>query len=124
MKFKELRKKEVIDISNGKRCGMINDLIFDECTGTIEGFIIYYSFSFLAFFGFKDELLIPFCSVVHIGDDIILIKTDNDKHNNEQKHNNTINSNSNNHNHNHNNYNNHYYNRNDNNDNNNNNNNN
>ena len=73
MRLSELQLKEIINISNGKRIGIIVDVIVSP-TGQIEKLVLEEKrgrkFS-------KEEYEILWSQIVKIGDDIILIDTRN-----------------------------------------------
>ena len=73
MRLSELQLKEIINISNGKRIGIIVDVIVDT-NGSIGKLILEEKrgrkFS-------KEEYEISWNQIVKIGDDIILIDTRN-----------------------------------------------
>ena len=76
IKFSKLRQKEVVNIMDGSRLGIICDLLVDECTGKICAIIVPgpSRFSFL-FKGDRDSV-IPFKNIVKIGEDVILVEVD------------------------------------------------
>ena len=73
MRLSELQLKEIINISNGKRIGVIVDVIV-EANGQIQKLVLEEKrgrkFS-------KEEYEISWNQIVKIGDDIILIDTRN-----------------------------------------------
>jgi YlmC/YmxH family sporulation protein len=73
MRLSELQQKEIINISNGKRIGIIVDVIVDT-SGNIQKLVLEEKrgrkFS-------KEEYEISWNQIVKIGDDIILIDTRN-----------------------------------------------
>ena len=73
MHLSELQQKEIINISNGKRIGIIVDVIVDT-NGNIQKLVLEEKrgrkFS-------KEEYEILWNQIVKIGDDIILIDTRN-----------------------------------------------
>ena len=73
MRLSELQLKEIINISNGKRIGIIVDVIIDM-NGNIQKLVLEEKrgrkFS-------KEEYEISWNQIVKIGDDIILIDTRN-----------------------------------------------
>ena len=73
MHLSELQQKEIINISNGKRIGIIVDVIVDT-NGNIQKLVLEEKrgrkFS-------KEEYEILWSQIVKIGDDIILIDTRN-----------------------------------------------
>ena len=73
MHLSELQQKEIINISNGKRIGIIVDVIVDT-SGNIQKLILEEKrgrkFS-------KEEYEILWNQIIKVGDDIILIDTRN-----------------------------------------------
>ena len=73
MRLSELQQKEIVNISNGKRIGMIVDVIVDE-QGYIKNLILEEKrgrkFS-------REEYTVSWNQIIKIGDDIILIDTRN-----------------------------------------------
>ncbi len=72
-RVRELQKKEVIDLSSGKRLGFVYDIEIDLKTGELESLIVPNRNSVFRFFWKYEETLIPFDQIKKIGDDIILV---------------------------------------------------
>ncbi|MBR5239465.1 MAG: YlmC/YmxH family sporulation protein [Clostridia bacterium] len=72
-RIRELQKKEVINLSNGKRLGFVYDVEINSQTGTIETIIVPCKNSILRFFFKYEEMVIDFAKIRKIGDDIILV---------------------------------------------------
>ncbi len=68
--YSELKKKEVVDVSNGKNLGKISDLIIDEKSGKILKIVVPGRKGFLN----CEEYFIDYDCIVKIGDDAILYK--------------------------------------------------
>ena len=62
--FCELREKEIINIC---------DLEIDDSTGTICSIVVPGPSRFLGLLRNSEELVIPFCKIQKIGDDVILV---------------------------------------------------
>ena len=80
MRYKDISGKEIINITTGSRLGVLGqtDLQINEKTGQIEAFIV----PDYKWFGFKKEdgmTTITWDMVKKIGNDIILVETDEDK---------------------------------------------
>lgn len=75
MLLSEIGDKEIVDISKGSMHGRLWDaeIIFDEKTGLIHSLIVPH------FQGgrnhFKEELQLPWNSIIIIGEDIIIFKS-------------------------------------------------
>lgn len=79
MTFGELRLKDVINITDGKRLGRPVDLVL-ECAGErawIEALVVPGQSGLLRFFRpEKDGFAIPWERIRRIGDDVILVDVD------------------------------------------------
>ena len=71
--YSELREKEIINICDGARLGRISDLELDDCTGTICSIVVPGPPRLLGLIRGTEELVIPFCKIQKIGDDVILV---------------------------------------------------
>ena len=71
--FSELKCKEVINVSDGGRLGCVSDLELDLCTGTILSIIVPGERSMLGLIRPRDGVVIPFCRIQKIGEDVILV---------------------------------------------------
>lgn len=74
MKYTDLKCKEVVDCKDGRRLGFIVDLEIDPCDGRIEEIILPFYRRGLDCFNKKKMIRIPYCNIVKIGSDIILVK--------------------------------------------------
>ena len=72
IRFCELRQKEVISLCDGRRLGCICDAIIDKC-GNIEAVIVPGQGGIIALFKNGKEIVIPWCKIVRLGDDVILV---------------------------------------------------
>ena len=73
-KTDNLREKEVVKIQDGKRLGFISEVEFDICTGKITAIIVGCSGGL--FGKGKKDIVIPWCNIEKIGEDIILVRAD------------------------------------------------
>lgn len=76
LSFCELRAKEVVNATDGKRMGRIVDLIFSRDDGTVSGIVV--PFSKRSFFGKNQDVFIPWRCVQKIGEDVILVTLSTD----------------------------------------------
>lgn len=74
MKATDLRKKEVINVTDGKSLGLIYDIEIDVEKGIITAIIVPGGGRFFSFFGRNDDLVISWERVVKIGIDVILVE--------------------------------------------------
>lgn len=72
--FSDLKKKNVINVLDGRDLGKISDLIISYPDGKIKSIIVPGKKN--CFFS-SCELIISFCCIERIGDDAILVKLTN-----------------------------------------------
>lgn len=72
----ELRQKEVINISDGKRLGFISDVEIDLEGGRIEAIVIPAGYRLFGLIGKENEFIIPWEKIKKIGEDIVLVDLD------------------------------------------------
>ena len=73
MRIRELRRKEVINITDGGRLGFVGDVDLRMPDGQTAALIVYGPARFFGLFGRGEEYYVPWDSIQRIGDDIILI---------------------------------------------------
>ena len=73
MRYGELRRKEVINLSDGCRLGCVGDLELCVPEGTVKAIIVYGPARFFGLFGRGEDYYIPWQCVQKFGGDIILI---------------------------------------------------
>ncbi|MGI6095311.1 MAG: YlmC/YmxH family sporulation protein [Lachnospiraceae bacterium] len=79
MRFCELKQKEVINTCTCKSLGCPIDLELDCDTGCITALIVPIHGKSFSFFSPCSEFVIPWRCIVQIGEDIILVKIQEDK---------------------------------------------
>ncbi|MDE5592982.1 MAG: YlmC/YmxH family sporulation protein [Clostridiales bacterium] len=72
MTYCELKRREVINGSDGRRMGHIIDLIFSVDSGKIKGIILPYGKR--GVFGKSQDLFVPWQCIQKIGEDVILVE--------------------------------------------------
>ena len=72
-RFRDLRRKEVININDGCRLGPVADVDLRVPEGQIVAIVVYGPARFFGLFGRGEEFYIPWDCIQRIGDDIILI---------------------------------------------------
>ena len=77
MRMSELKRREVINVCDCKRLGFVGDLDVDPCTGRILAIIV--PGPVCGFLGREKEFVIPFGDICQIGDDIILVRVEEQK---------------------------------------------
>lgn len=78
MKFNELGGKEIVNLNDGCRLGMLaeSDLLLDERTGKIKALLVPDMRSHFSIFSDKNFIQIPWECVKKIGNDMIIIELD------------------------------------------------
>lgn len=71
--FLELRCKDVINVTDGRKLGRICDIIFDLPTGCVKGLVVPISNGF-SLFKSPQQVFIPYNRICKIGEDIILVE--------------------------------------------------
>lgn len=72
--FIELRCKEVVNVLDGRKLGHIVDIVFDLCSSRIVGFVLPGEKQGWNLFKNSNQLFLPYCSIVKIGEDTILVE--------------------------------------------------
>ena len=70
----DFKHKEVINITDGKRLGFVQDVNADLETGVITSIIVPGSSKLISFFSSSNDIVIPWQNIKCIGDDIILVE--------------------------------------------------
>lgn len=71
--LEDLSCKDVINIADGCRLGFVCDVEIDVCDGRLLSIIIFGRARFFGLFGREEDLVIPWCNIDKIGEDIILV---------------------------------------------------
>jgi YlmC/YmxH family sporulation protein len=69
----EFKQKEVINITDGRRMGFVNDVEVDLEDGRIQSVIIPGAGRLFGLIGKENEIIIPWENIKKIGEDIILV---------------------------------------------------
>lgn len=73
IKTSELKQKEVININDGRRLGLVGDVEINMETGNLEAIIIPAGGKFLGFFSKENDIVIGWSNIRKIGVDVILV---------------------------------------------------
>jgi YlmC/YmxH family sporulation protein len=73
----DLKRKEVINVTDGRRMGFVSDVNIDLEDGRIDGIILPGPAKIFGIIGKDNEVTIPWESIKKIGEDIILVDMDN-----------------------------------------------
>lgn len=74
-KASELRQKEIISLSDGKRLGFASDIEINMETGYIEAIIVPAENRFASIFSKETDIMLTWQNIKKIGTDVILIDT-------------------------------------------------
>lgn len=74
LKISDLRMREVINVLDGRRLGLIKDIDIDVENGKINALVLPGPSRVFGFFGREDEIIVPWEKVVRIGLDVILVE--------------------------------------------------
>ncbi|WP_210363743.1 YlmC/YmxH family sporulation protein [Bacillus sp. REN3] len=85
VKVTEFQVKDVVNVSDGKRLGNIEDFEINLNTGKIEAVVIGSSGKVLGFFGREEEIIIPWKNILKVGEDVILVRYKDSGEYSEQK---------------------------------------
>lgn len=73
-RFSDLRSRDVVSLADGRRVGMITDLVIDIESGRIISLVIPGPAPVLGVFGRAAEFMIPWEKIRKIGEDVILVE--------------------------------------------------
>lgn len=72
----EIKQKEVINMSDGRRLGFVSDVEINMDEGRIEAIILPGSGRLFGILGKDSEFVIPWEKIKKIGEDIVLVDID------------------------------------------------
>jgi len=70
----DLRVRDVVDVSDGARLGVVADVEIDLSTGRVTGLVIPGPGRLFGLLGSEGETVVPWADVVTIGADVILVR--------------------------------------------------
>ncbi len=73
MRLTDLRDRDVVNVNDGKRLGVISDVELDVEQGAVKAIIIPGAGGLRGVLGKKNELLIPWDKIIKVGLDTILV---------------------------------------------------
>jgi len=73
VRMSDLRDRDVININDGKRLGIINDVELDLESGRIKAIVLPGTGGFMGMLGRKNDLVISWEKIKKIGVDAILV---------------------------------------------------
>ena len=72
-RLSDLRWREVINITDGRRLGYVSDAIIDFSSGKVTALIVPGPPRFFGLFGRGEDTVLPYGSITRVGPDIILV---------------------------------------------------
>lgn len=76
LKISEFQTKDVVNITDGRKLGMVSDLEINLKHGRIDAIVCPGPAKFFGFFSGGQEVVIPWNQIVKIGSDVILVRID------------------------------------------------
>ncbi len=74
VKISDLRMREVINVMNGKKLGLIKDIEIDLDAGRIKSVVLPGNGRILGLFGRNDDVVVPWQKIKKLGMDVILVE--------------------------------------------------
>ena len=74
VKLSDFQSKDVINITDGRRLGVISDFELDLNEGFIKSIIVPTGTGFLGIFSDRNDIIIPWKRIRKIGTDVILVE--------------------------------------------------
>ena len=72
--YSQLRKKEVVNVRDGRVLGCIDDLVLCLPEGAVEAIVVPGGHGCWNPFQRTPRIIIPWCQILKIGDDVILVE--------------------------------------------------
>ena len=70
----DLRMREVINVMNGKRLGLIKDIEIDLEAGRVKSVVLPGNGKVLGLFGRNEDVVVPWQKIKKLGMDVILVE--------------------------------------------------
>ncbi|MGE5544776.1 MAG: YlmC/YmxH family sporulation protein [Bacillota bacterium] len=74
IKISDLRTREVVNVQDGRKLGVIKDLDLDVEKGRINALVLPGPNRFINIFTRRDDIVVPWERIVKIGRDVILVE--------------------------------------------------
>lgn len=74
VKISDLRMREVVNVMNGKKLGLIKDIEIDLDAGRIKSVVLPGNGKVLGFLGRQDDVVVPWHKIKKLGLDVILVE--------------------------------------------------
>lgn len=73
IKLSDLRVRDVVNVADGKRLGLLCDIEIDLDSGRISALVLPGSTRLFGLFGHDRDIVVPWRDVVRVGEDVILV---------------------------------------------------
>ncbi|MBM7867529.1 YlmC/YmxH family sporulation protein [Heliobacterium gestii] len=73
IKISDLRLRDIVNIHDGRRLGVIKDIDIDPEMGRVKAIVLPGQGRFMSFFGRGDDMVVPWDRIKKIGVDVILV---------------------------------------------------
>ncbi|MGE5422755.1 MAG: YlmC/YmxH family sporulation protein [Ignavibacteriales bacterium] len=74
IKISDLRAREVVNVQDGRKLGLIKDIDLDVERGRITSVVLPGPNRFMSLFSRREDIVIPWEHIVKIGRDVILVE--------------------------------------------------
>ncbi|MGI6550286.1 MAG: YlmC/YmxH family sporulation protein [Syntrophomonadales bacterium] len=74
IKISDLRTREVVNVQDGRKLGVIKDLDLDVEKGRINALVLPGPNRFINIFTRREDIVVPWDRIVKIGRDVILVE--------------------------------------------------
>lgn len=74
VKISDLRMREVVNVTNGKKLGLIKDIEIDLDAGRIKSVVLPGNSRVLGFLGRNEDVVVPWHQIKKLGMDVILVE--------------------------------------------------
>ena len=72
----DLHDKEIINVSDGRRLGFVDDVEIDTCTAQLVSIVVHGKGKFFGLFGRNDDIVIGWKDIEVIGPETVLVHHD------------------------------------------------
>ena len=79
-RISDMRSKEVINITDGERLGVIYDVLFSAETGRITAVILPGGSKLLGLLGRDEDVMIPWENIRRVSNDVVLVEVETKKY--------------------------------------------
>ncbi len=74
IKLSDLRERDIVNVADGRRIGVVGDLEIDPDTGRITAMVVPGAARLFGLLGSEGDCHIPWDDIVTIGEDVILVR--------------------------------------------------